>query len=72
MACTSRHFPGEYGEHCIYATDAKLVHTADNQYLLQKILLQVFALLPQLFCSNVLFILLALLLLSVPFLDATS
>jgi len=72
MACTSRHFPGDDGEHCIYATDTKLVHTADTQYLLQEIFLQVFALLPQLFCSNVLFILLALLLLSVTPLDALS
>ena len=58
------------GEHFVHATDAKLVRVADTQYLLQEMCLQGFALLPQLFCSNVLFILLALLQRSVPPLDA--
>ncbi len=70
MACTSRHFPGEYGERCIHATNAKLVHEAHNRYLLQEICLQAYALLPQLFCSNVVCILPTSPQLSVPPLDA--
>ena len=59
-----------YGEHCICAIDTKIVHQADTQYRWQEICLQFYALLPQLFCSNVVFILAASLRLSVPPLDA--
>ncbi len=64
------HFPCHYGERCIHATNAKLVHEAHNRYLLQEICLQAYALLPQLFCSNVVCILPTSPQLSVPPLDA--
>ena len=57
---------GGNGEYSVHATDATHVRIADTQYPLQE----VFALLPQLFCSNVFLILIASLQLSVPPLDA--